>query len=136
MKGHNPKYTVRLFRRNAVEDVMTYAQYWKEATWQMPEKIKNGRMEIKTAYLRAIFDSQSCVGVRNREIVMYLSNLNGLKEIKRLLGTMGIESTVSDHTNILRIYGKENIGKFSENINYIIKRKRKLLKILLKSYKR
>lgn len=135
IKEHNPKYTVRLSRRNAVEDVMTYAQYWKEATWQMPEKIKNADDELKAAYLRAIFDSQSCVSIKKKGLVMYLSNLRGLKEIKWLLGTLGIESTVSDHTNILRVHGRENLTLFSEKVNYVIKRKREAMKLLLKSYK-
>jgi DNA-binding transcriptional regulator YiaG len=135
MKGYNPKYTVRLHRRNAVEDVMTYAQYWKEATWQMPEKIKNADDELKAAYLRAIFDSQSHVDVKKKYLVMYLSNLRGLKEIKWLLSTLGIKSTVSDHTNILRVHGRENLTVFSKKINYVIKRKKEAMKLLLKSYK-
>jgi replicative DNA helicase Mcm len=101
----------------------------------MPEKIKNGRMEIKSAYLRAIFDSQSHVSVKKKEIVMYLSNLNGLKEIKRLLETMGIKSSVSDHTNLLRISGRGNVERFSGNIGYVINRKKKALKRFLGSYK-
>jgi transcriptional regulator with XRE-family HTH domain len=134
-KGQSESFKVRLSRKNAVEDVRKYARYWQEGDWEMPEKIKNGRMEIKSAYLRAIFDSQSHVSVKKKEIVMYLSNLNGLKEIKRLLETMGIKSSVSDHTNLLRISGRGNVERFSGNIGYVINRKKKALKRFLGSYK-
>jgi transcriptional regulator with XRE-family HTH domain len=134
-KGQSVSFSVRLTRKSAVEDVRKYARHWKEGDWEMPEKIKNARMKIKSAYLRAIFDSQSHVSVKKKEIVMYLSNLNGLKEIKRLLGTMRIESSVSDHTNILRISRRENVERFSEKIGYVINRKRTALKRFLGSYK-
>ena len=131
---HKWKHRVRLTRRNAVEDVRTYARYWQEYDWEIPEKILNGSPEVKAAYLRAFFDSQSHVSVTNKEIVIYVINLNGLKVMKQLLSSIGIESTVSDYTSRLRVYGKDNLTLFSEKVNYVIKRKREALEVILKSY--
>jgi intein-encoded DNA endonuclease-like protein len=50
-------------------------------------------------------------------------NFEGLKQVKKLLNVLGIDSRFSKKNNALTISRKENLRKFKELVNFTIKRK-------------
>jgi len=112
---------------------------FEEENWRVPQFIKTSNKDIKIAYLKGVFDSQGGVNFvsnKTRNINLRSYNSRGLIEIQSLLENIGIKSSLLDKNRRLYIFGRDNMKKFQESINFSIKRRRDKLKQLFKSYKR
>jgi intein/homing endonuclease len=113
-------------------------------TWFIPDFVLTGTDKIKIAYLQAFFDDEGSVifGKRkwgyNRAIQMQSINKKGLLQISNILLTLGIESNFhgpyKEKYYELKITHKDNIKLFREKINFVHKRKRRLLDDCIKTY--
>ena len=154
---------VMLHSKEAVEDILSYAtlEHFKHYHEQVPESIKRASNEIKSAYLRAFFDSQGnimcCKWDKKGALVRYVRafkvNREVLLEIQVLLWDLGIKShvfkykepgptiiqgktTYSKGAWCIQIHDYSSLKTFREKIGFTIKRKLEILDRALASYKR
>jgi transcriptional regulator with XRE-family HTH domain len=112
---------------------------FKEKNWRIPKTIFSSNNEIKRYYLRGIFDSQGSVNFvekSTKNVNLRSYNKRGLRQIKKLLIQLGIKSSILDKGRRLYLFGRNNIEKFQNLINFSIKRKRLVLESLINSYER
>jgi hypothetical protein len=105
--------------------------------WTMPQLEKN---ELK-CWLRAYFDCEgwvTCKSHQNRMIGADCVNERGIKQIQRGLKIIGIESKIKKRNtrNIfsLNIFGKKNLIKFHEEINFLHPEKKEKLEKTIKDF--
>ena len=98
--------------------------------WKMPELNE----KLSKIWLRAYFDCEgwvTCKSHQNRMIGADCVNERGIKQTMGALKKLGIKSIVKKRTtrNIysLKIYGKENIIKFNDEIGFLHPRKKEKL---------
>lgn len=102
--------------------------------WSMPKLNKN----LLKVWLRAYFDCEGWVTMKshqNRMIGLDCVNIKGLKQIQKALETLGIKSKVKKRNtrniHTIAIFGRENIVRFKENINFLHPdKKEKLVKAI------
>lgn len=105
---------------------------FKTNVWRVPKQIFNGSKEIKTAYIRGIFDSEGYVGIHknNCRITISSQNINALKQIKDLLRTLNFTSVIyplkKRELFSLEIKKVHEIVRFYKEIGTSIKRKQKI----------
>ncbi|MFH1978430.1 MAG: hypothetical protein ABIJ92_03830 [Candidatus Aenigmatarchaeota archaeon] len=120
--------------------------------FRVPEWIMSGNKEIKSAFIKGIYDDESCVNYsqRSRRIILAMgkyekhidSLINFLNDIKALLNDNGIESGKINfqqkvkNTVILRfvIYRKVNFEKFQKCVGFSHPKKQKMLTKICNSY--
>jgi len=141
----NPKlmYCIYLTSKLVVEDLLRYSKSFKTKEWTVPEEILNSSIEIKSAFLRGLFDSEGTIIdlSKGRAILQLCSgNDKSLLVIKDiLLNDFGVNTKIDFNNNKvmqLRTYRYENIKNFSDKIGFTIKRKKEKLAFCLSSYKR
>ncbi len=104
--------------------------------WKVPvEIIKCNNKKIIGNFLRGYYDSEGSV---SRSVISVSSiNLEGLKQIQKLLGKLGIKSTFRLTKNrkygILSIFRKQRFKIFLEKIGFTILRKQERLREILKN---
>lgn len=124
--------------------------------FQIPPWIKEGTLEHKRNFLQALFDDESTVQVKSREIILHfhkivslIDNLHQfLEEVKSLLNDFEVkEATITEcHLHEgkngktlqkrLRICGTFNFINFQENIGFIHPNKKELLKEMIENTQR
>jgi len=120
---------------NFVEKLGTFNTY----NWIVPNVIKNGERNIKSVFLRGLFDSEGSVDFfkNTKRVTLRVVNKKGLKETQNLLSTLNIRSTLgkSSNTFCLRICGLKNLKMFRKRVGFLLSHKSKKLKKLVDSYK-
>lgn len=90
-------------------------------------------------YLIAIFDDEGSVvdnkKKRHRYISLRLRNMFALKEIRKMLARLGINSKIYEYKDELRISRFENIVLFAKKVGFTHPLQEKKLRKLLKNYK-
>jgi len=107
------------------KDLMRYCNF-KTKKWHVPRQILESKNEIIIGYfLRGLFDSDGSAGLKQKSAILYSTNLNGLKDVSKLLKKFNIKHSISEYKryNIIGIYRKSNVKKFKEKIGFTIKRK-------------
>jgi len=134
-KKWNAQYITRLCSKEACDFINSIGQFKKE-NWKIPEIIKNSDSNIKSAFLRGFFDSEGEIDKKSWRVGATSMNLEGLKQIGKLLEGMGMRYTIinvkdnrpNTHQKYrLRIHDKKSIKLFNESIGFTIKRKQKVL---------
>jgi len=94
--------------------------------WKMP-KLNNGLLRF---WLRSYFDCEgwvTCKTHQNRMIGVDCVNEKGIKQIKKALKRLDIESKLNKRNNrnifTLNIFGKENLIKFNNKIGFLHSKK-------------
>ncbi len=135
IKNWNDQYITRLCSKEACDFINSIGQFKKE-NWKVPEVIKIADDNIKCAYIRGFFDSEGEIDKRIGRVGATSMNLDGLKEVKNLLESLGIRSTIikkkdtrpnTSQKYILRIHDKNSINLFKEMIGFTIERKQQIL---------
>jgi intein/homing endonuclease len=125
-------------------------------SYNVPEWVMNGTLDIKKAFIRALFDDESTVKIDGKELLIKFSKEASkveslrkfLEQLGELLGWVGIEITSIKRGNvvygkngktiqlILGIHGHENFKLFDSKISLDHPEKKKQMKLLIDSYKR
>jgi len=135
VKKPSKQYVVGLDAKSVVESLKRYGVSFKEKTWRIPEIIKKASSTYKAMYLKGIFDSQACVNVAGKSILVGIKNKEGIKDIRSLLKGIGIKSSIyKDETHLL-ISSQQYLKSYYHQIGFALKRKEQDLLRLLKSYK-
>jgi intein/homing endonuclease len=114
--------------------------------WRVHENIFAADYDIKSAFLRGIFDAEGSVNpwVISLDIVCK----EAIEDLKSLLKSLHIESKIHRYTESLTGYkpraifyrltisGKENLTKYAQKVGFFIDRKQAKLSQQLMSYKR
>jgi intein/homing endonuclease len=112
--------------------------------WFVPAFVFEGSKKVIAAYLQAFFDDEGSAVFskrkwgHNRSVQMQSINKNGLRQLRALLLTLGILAKLNgpykEKYYELKITGKENLIKFSKEVNFVHKRKRENLKNAIETY--
>lgn len=135
-----PHYIVYLVAKLVVEDLEKYCSFGSR-DWQIPKEIIVSNMELKSAFIQGFCDSEASVRYRKGscEISIYSKNKQGLRKLRQLLGTFGINSKIilsPTRTDYLSIMDYRSLNNYHKHIGFVIKRKSNRLKKGLDSYKR
>lgn len=131
------------------------ANYIKIRKGELLTYLNNGASKLdKRIFLRAFFDDEGCVFYKGdkRRVRGYQKSSSTLREIRNLLSFFGIESKINNKGTNIEISRKENLLKFSKEINFSPKiyinpkrkngiwkkkiSKKKILDLLLDSYQK
>jgi hypothetical protein len=108
----------------------------KRAT--VPKLIWESNKIIKASFLRALFDDEGSVYIKEKKIKIKLANLKLISQIKRLLKELLIDTGKIQRDNncyLINICGLDDLTRYSNLIGFTHKIKRKKLEALLNSYK-
>jgi intein-encoded DNA endonuclease-like protein len=120
------------------KDLMRYGKFGTKR-WEVPRAILNCKNhEIIASFLKGFYDSEGYA----KKYTISCSSINkrGIMGILKLLSKLGIKghlykykkSNSETYYYILHIYGRENIEKFRNFINFTISRKRRNLENIVK----
>jgi intein-encoded DNA endonuclease-like protein len=120
------------------DDLLSYGAFGVRK-WRVPEVIlKSNEIEIISPFLRGFFDSEGCVA--NRFIILGVVNKKGALDIVKLLRKVGINASFKEYLKTFKnystyvytigIYGKENIMRFKNMVNFTLSRKKRKLENL------
>jgi len=119
----------------------------------IPDWIKNGSLEIKSAFIRALFDDEAwveikqggfCIGFgQNKKVELIESHKSFMEDIRILLSGMNIytnnvyeRSRVGDSIQLgFKIVGYPNLLNFSKEISFTSKQKLERLLFTLDNFK-
>lgn len=100
----------------------------KSHTVLVPEEILGSSKDIKSAFLRGIYDAEGCVFIDKRKtykipyvrIELHMCNLSLLRQLLSLLEELGIKSTLGTSKNNLRvtIYTEEMVKRFIKEVGF------------------
>ena len=137
-----PRYVINLTSKLVVEDLLKYSKSFKTKEWTVPEEIFKSNLEIKSAFLRGLFDSEGSASLKKPR-GLYLSlcswNKEPLLKIKEILkNDFDINLISVDEGAVMRLKssGYRNAKNFFDKINFTIKRKQDKLEKGLSSYTR
>ncbi|MCH8003355.1 MAG: LAGLIDADG family homing endonuclease [Nanoarchaeota archaeon] len=120
-------------------DLFKYYGAGKSKEWSIHKEIIGASDKIKSQWLMAFFDDEAHVSKTRKRIVLNIVNLKGLKQIKKLLNDMNINSKLNGpyfykefYSYHLTIY-KSSIQKYSNFIGFTHPKKRKDLYEIVKN---
>jgi len=134
--GHPIKF-VRLRAKLAFEDLTRYATYFSK-DWHIKSPILKSSKSIKREFLRAFCDDEGSIFLQHNNgiIRLYSINLEGLKQIQKMLMEFNIRSKIHSGFGLKRnVYGLliYDIRLFCIQIGFNLKRKqRKLIQFINK----
>jgi len=107
------------------QDLLSYGNFGTE-NWNVPtEIIDSDNEKMIGAFLKGFYDSEGSVS--RCTITSSSINGKGLEQVKNLLKTLGIESTLKPQQKgryyVLYIFRKERFERFKERVGFTIKRK-------------
>ncbi|MBS3151325.1 hypothetical protein J4443_03035 [Candidatus Woesearchaeota archaeon] len=107
---------------------------------EFPQFVYDLDKNMKYVFLRALFDDEGSVNVKNKHIKIGLKPLGFVQGIKNLLEDVGIRSSdvknetrENGHMHYLWIMGKENLTFFYDRINFNHPGKRLKLKTIIET---
>lgn len=141
----NPKrsYVINLTSKNAAMDLFRYCESFKTWDWEVPKEILESSLEIKSYFLKGIFDSEGTIRLKHKGHAMLQicsGNIESFLLVKNILeDDFNIKMSVRySQSNAIVLYTENYacIKNFSDKINFFIKRKKDMLSFCLSSYKR
>jgi len=114
----------KLYRETGVHRISYHyvelEDYIKKRAQGLKKYIKTASLPEKKIFLQAFFDDEGCVYKygNNRKIRGYQHNLEILKLIQKLLKDFDIKSRIEEKGQEIVIFGKENLIKFRDKINF------------------
>ncbi|MBI2507945.1 hypothetical protein HYV89_03250 [Candidatus Woesearchaeota archaeon] len=139
-KNPKPRYTINLTSKLVVKDLLKYSKSFKTKEWIVPQEILESNLEIKSAFLMGLFDSEGSASLK-KSYGVYLSVCSGNKEpllkVKEILkNDFDINLISIDEGAVMRLKssGYNNVKNFCDKIGFTIKRKQDKLEKGLSSY--
>ncbi len=138
----NDKWQARVCCKEIFNDILKHGSL-KMNTWRIPKIILNSSKEVKCGFLRGFFDSEAHVDSTYRKITAVSINEIGLKEVKKLLSSLSIDSNLRKTKKYgnrkdcfsLTISGRNNLLNYCNGIGFSIKRKQMKLNDIINSQK-
>jgi hypothetical protein len=128
-------FIFRIKRADVYSFFQKYAPYGTH-TWRITPKMFGEDPEFKKDFIVGLIEAEGYVDIFTGRIVVYSSNLQGLKDFKKLLTEFKISSRiVGPYAGAYRllIYGERNLTKIL-GFGFCCKRKENQLKLLLKRH--
>lgn len=142
-KTPKPIYSTYICSKSLIHDLLTYSPSFKSKLWQVPIQIINSNLNIKSSFLKGLFDSEGSIRLRNKgnaQLGICSGNVNSLLVVNNLLkNDFCINMKVyirKDGMCILETWNYKDIKNFEEKIGFSIKRKNDTLISALNSYNR
>jgi intein-encoded DNA endonuclease-like protein len=141
-KNWSVKYQMRVCSKNVCLDILNYGVF-KTENWKVPFEIKKSNSICKLKFLQGFYDSEGDVDEKYNRVGLTSTNLTGLQEIQSILNEFSIRSSLLEqktygnrkHKFVLRIQDRKSIEIFNRKIKFMIKRRQKALRGILKKYK-
>ena len=123
---------VNLNSKIVFEDLLRYSTYFSK-NWKIKKLILKSRKQIKKEFLKAIYDDEGSIfKVKGKPILrLYSINLNGLKQIQKMLIEFNLQSKITPGYGLKRnVHGLiiKDIKKFYNQLGFNLKRKQDRLK--------
>lgn len=141
----NPKsqFAVNLTSKLVVYDLLRYSKSFKTKEWKIPKQILESSLEIKSNFLKGLFDSEGTIRLK-RKGHAYLQICSGnncsLLKVRDLLKKdFDIDLKIGyNNVNVMVLYSEnyKNIKNYYNKIGFSIKRKQEKLLYCLSTYKR
>lgn len=131
-----PIQFVRLRSKLAFEDLLRYASYYSK-NWKINSELLNSSKEIKREFLKTFFDDEGSVTKEGKRgiIKLYSINLEGLKQIQRILLEFNIQTKINSgygcKRNVYAVLIKD-LNLFYKEIGFNLNRKQEKLKRFIK----
>jgi intein/homing endonuclease len=112
----------------AFEDLNKFGKFRSE-NWNIPEEIFRSSSEVKREFIKAMFDDEGTVIVRDEEVRMYSTNKKGLEQMAKLLVEYDIKPKLKAgygkgrNVFALVIKGVDALSNFTCNIGFGLERK-------------
>jgi intein/homing endonuclease len=120
--------SLRLRSKAAYYDLLRFAAFFSK-DWEIKRPVLDADEGIKRQFLKALFDDEGSVKSK-REVALYSINLNGLLQVREMLGYFGISSKIrggfGQNRNVHAILIKD-IQRFRKEIGFGLERKQKRL---------
>ena len=137
-----PRYCINLTSKLVVFDLLRYSKSFKTKEWTVPDEIVSSNLDIKSAFLRGLFDSEGAISLR-KSSGAYLSVCSGkvdslliVKEILKNDFDIDLKALYPQKDFIrLKSARYKHIKNFSDKIGFAIKRKNDTLKIAVSNFK-
>ncbi len=126
--GEAPKikfrfFKVRLIKKKFIYDLLRFTDFSCEK-WSTPKEIIKGSNDVKAAFIRGVYEGDG-TKLQWRRKVPYLEfhmyNIKGLKQIKKLLLSLGIHSKLYPYPKLI-IKGQKDVIRFAKLINLKFKK--------------
>jgi len=143
-KGFNPSGKIksttpflRLRSKLVYEDLLRYAPSYFSKEWKIGNELMLSPKEIKREFLRAFSDDEgSVIGGAVKIVRLYSINLEGLKQIQKILLDFNIESKIvkgfGAKRNVYAVVIKD-LHLFAKEIGFSLNRKKEKLDELVES---
>lgn len=93
-------YRYQVANREMYDDLVAlFGNEPHEWTWRVPQVVFDGLLDVRVAFLSGFTDSEGWVAESNKGVGLASSNLPGLEDVKRLLDSIGIESSLYHNAN-------------------------------------
>lgn len=137
-----PNFNISVVSKLVVEDLFRYSASFKSKIWELPQQVVDAPIEIKSAFLRGLYDSEAHVRDRKgqSEINLCSGNNNSLLKVKKMLENdfqiKTYEGKNNSGVSVIVITKYDSLIKFRDLIGFTINRKQDALSHALNSYKR
>jgi len=127
--GYKPKLRERgkifIRRTKVIRDLLSYTDFGSRK-WKVPEELFNSSDDIKSSFLRAHYDGDGSVYVK--QVRVYSINERGLSQMRNLMLSLGIETKLYCWKNVNALsLPSRHIPAFQERIGFLHpERKRRL----------
>jgi len=125
----NKKSMIRINRIKVMKDLRKYSRFGSRR-WRVPAEILNSNNKtIKKSFCRAFFDGDGTIELKKKEVRMDSKNSIGLKQLAKLLESLGIKCKFYNFRSRFRIVIKD-IDLFYSEIGSLHPEKLKKLKFI------
>lgn len=127
---------LRLRSKLAYQNLLKYSTY-NSKDWSIKKELLESRREIKKEFLKALFDDEGSVILKGGkgETRLYSINLEGLKQIQKMLLEFSIDTTIyagyGFKRNVYAIIIKD-LAKFASELGFNLSRKQNKLTKFIK----
>lgn len=136
--GKNPLIKIKhhfIRSKLSFEDLKKYGPFGSY-DWRVPKDIKYGPIEIQKEFIKTFAEDEGTVILKNPSVRIYSVNLEGLKDIQKMLENLGIETGISIGYGFGRnVFGlvikRKSIHAFGTEIGFLSDNKNRKLNELI-----
>ena len=112
----NSDNKILIIKKVLMNDLLKYSDYgWKK--WRVPKELFKSNTTTKTAFIRGLYEGDGTkLQWRGKQpyLEFHMKNLTGLRQVKRLLKSLGIDSLIYVKIWKLMIKGFKDVQQFAD----------------------